>query len=1214
MRGSRRLWLDVALGAIVIVIFGTSCSGGCGGCGALEPTPGGFPPEKRNANAAQLRVTQSGFDAIEADPAGLVGSLLPGGLSIPVPASCSGDPQICCTNGQPVPNCGPINIDLGRQAGDDDRLVLAPVQGQSQLRVTMRARLKTGSDLPVRAFGVNCGVNLDTTRGNNRDIELILPLSFQQDATAGTTRLVVGDITINRLENNDIQLNGGIACFFGNFGIGFFIDTLKNTFSEQIKGAIGDQLCKPCDSGDVGECGAFATACTDNVCMKGNDCLQELGLAGRARGSSVFGSLSPGTTGAIDLYEVLGGYATSNQNGLAFGMLGGMQPGGAARDRCGPPATDPGNVTIPVSAFFQGNTRPDTGQAFDVGIGLHASQLSQFAYAGYDGGFLCLTITGSTITQLSTDTFSLLSRSLGRLVAENSPMAVGLRPQSPPEITLGRNLFTDDGNGNFTLTEPLLDLRFQQMEIDFFASIDDQYVRVFTVVTDVRFPIGLQTTGMGELQPVIGDTDNAFTNIMVKNSEALTEAPADLAALFPSILNLALPQLSSGLSPISLPALGNLQLAVADVTAVDNSQFLAIFANLVPAQMPRPVDTRVALGDIYEPPTDVVAAPARWRSARAPEIQLSLGGDRGGDLEWSYRLDRGSWTPWSTNPRPTVRSNVLWLPGTHVIEVRARERGKPWTIDLTPASVDVELGAGVIRSSPVHGFHGQPGEAGCNCSTGGPMAALPFALVMLGLVVPLRRRIRRIRTTLRRARRLGAVTWLAAVACLPGCSCGSNPCGDVECLPGDLAHGGLGRWTSIAADDQRVIVATYDQGLGDLVVADVTDPQAIRLVAVDGIPEGITPTYDPSSYRGGVEGPGPDVGAWTSIAIADGLAMAAYQDRDAGALRFAFERERGQWQSYVVDGGDGEEVGRYTSIAITANGNPAIAYIALGVPDAGQRVTELRLARASTARPSRSTDWTTTVIDRAPGTCGGLCGGGEACIAGAGGQVCAQVTSDCASSCGNGAACVAGICTDAFGAPTVSDLATGTGLFARLVVLPDGRLAIVHYNRSARTLAIAVEDAPNTGAFSITTLDGGAVGDRGLWASAVVDGAGAIHVAYQDAIGDQLMYTTWNGTPGTPEVVDDGQRTGDRTHPVGAASAIFLVGGSPEIAYQDGMTSDVYLATRSGSAWSTSPIVAGPLLDGFSIAATTGHGAPYLAWDRLDPALPVPNTLFVHAR
>jgi len=1204
---NRRINWIVVIAAVALAASG--CGGGCGGCTTFEPIPGGFPAAKRNPNATQLRVTQSGLASISADPEALVGGLLGGGgLSFPVPGSCGGTPEICCSGGQPIANCGPLNIDLKKLPGDDARLVLTPQQGQNRMVVTLRARLKTAMDLPINLLGTTCGVKIDTQPGSEQDIELIMPLTLQQDATAGTTRIVVGDLTINRLEDADITLNGGFLCILGSVGIGFFIDTLKNTFADQIKGTVQDQMCKACESGDVAECGSFATACTDNVCMKGTECLQELGLAGRMRGSSVFGAISPGTTGALDLYEVLGGYATSNQNGLALGMLGGMQPGGTARDRCGPPATDPGNTTIPVSTFFQGNVRPDNNQPFDVGIGIHKSQLAQFAFAGYDGGFLCLTIGGSTFAQLSTDTFSLLSRSLGKLVAGNSPMAVGLRPQSPPTMVLGRNVFTDDGMGNTTLTEPLIDITFSAMEIDFFASIDDQYVRVFTVVSDVHFPIGLQTTAMGELQPVIGNPDDAFTNLSVKNSEALTESPDELAALFPAILNIALPQLSSGLSPIALPAIGSLQLSVTDVTAVDNVSFLAIFANLVPIVMARPVDTHVSLGDIYQPPADVAKDPKQWKRARGPSIGLSLGGNAT-NLEFSTRLDQGSWTAWSTNQTPTLRSVGLWLPGTHKIEVRARQIGKPETIDTTPVTLDVELGAGTLRRSPVRNFHGQPGEGGCNCdSSGSPAAAAPFALLLLMMVLPMRR-------LRRRMKKLGAVVWFAALACLPGCSCGSDPCGSVECLPGDVAHGGLGRWTSIAGDSKRVVVATYDQGLGDLVAADVTDPSNILLTAVDGIPGDVTPTHDPSSYRDGVEEPGPDVGAWTSVAMTKDLAMISYQDREAGTLKFAFELKQNSWTSHVVDGGTGQEVGRYTSLAIDAQGKPAIAYIALGNDDgAGHRVTELRLARSSNAKPTATT-WTSVLVASGIGTCGGFCGAGEACIVGMQGQTCTATTADCTGTCADDEACVGGACTAAFGEPTVSDIATGTGLFVRLLVLPDGRLAAVYYDRNARNLKIAVESGADSNTFTETDLDGGANGDRGLWASALVDGAGTVHVAYQDAIGDQLMYTTWNGAPGVPELVDDGQRPGDRTHSVGAATAIFLSNGTPQIAYQDGMTADVFVAAKSGATWTTSGIGVGPLLDGFSIGATTAHdGTPYLAWDRLDPALSPPNGLAVQTR
>jgi len=127
-------------------------------------------------------------------------------------------------------------------------------------------------------------------------------------------------------------------------------------------------------------------------------------------------------------------------------------------------------------------------------------------------------------------------------------------------------------------------------------------------------------------------------------------------------------------------------------------------------------------------------------------------------------------------------------------------------------------------------------------------------------------------------------------------------------------------------------------------------------------------------------------------------------------------------------------------------------------------------------------------------------------------------------------------------------------------------------------------------------------GETASRGGARLDAGGTIHIAYQDAQGDRLMYTTWNGAPGSPEVVDDGVRPGDRPHRVGAAAAIALVDGAPAIAYQDGLDADVYVATRAGAAWSTLAVATGPALDGFSIGAAVRGGAPVLAWGALDPA------------
>ena len=70
------------------------------------------------------------------------------------------------------------------------------------------------------------------------------------------------------------------------------------------------------------------------------------------------------------------------------------------------------------------------------------------------------------------------------------------------------------GESQLEVDQPLLDITFKALEIDFFASIDEQYIRVFTVVADVHLPIGLQTSAMGQLTPVIGDPVDAFSVII----------------------------------------------------------------------------------------------------------------------------------------------------------------------------------------------------------------------------------------------------------------------------------------------------------------------------------------------------------------------------------------------------------------------------------------------------------------------------------------------------------------------------------------------------------------------------------------------------------------------------------------------------------------------------------------------------------------------------
>jgi MYXO-CTERM domain-containing protein len=1236
----------------------------------MKPIPGGFAAAERVPNAAQVRVSQTGLAAVTADPAALIEGVTGGPLQFDVPANCSGSPSTCCPGGNPITPCGPIVIDLVQRPGDQPRLVVAPSQGNARLDVTLRARVHTMMDVPVNVPLVgDCGLHIDTEDAGADDLIVNLPVSFVQDAMLGTTRIQPGTAAISQLDNGDVALTGGFGCQFASLGIGFFIGTLTDTFAGAISDAINDQLCKPCPSGDSAECGAAGVTCMDNVCMKdASTCMQEVGVTGRMSGSGTL----PGGAGALDLYEVLGGYGTTNNNGIALGMLGGMLPAGAPRDRCGPPATAPARATIPQSTFFQGNTRPDNNQPFDIGIGVHQSQLDQFAYAGYEGGFLCLTVGNSTVDLLTTDTFALFLQSLPNLAGGSRPLAVGLRPQKPPTITLGTNTFMDDGMGGRVVDEPLLDLMFDDLEIDFFAQIEDQYIRIFTLVADVHLPIGLEVGGNGELTPVLGQVDNAFTNLSVKNSEPLVETPDQLAAIFPMILDLALPQLIGGLGAFQVPELAGLQIDVTAITAVDNKAFLAIYGELSPASMAKPerVETTAVILAQRIPGTDTFDDPTRWSKERRPQFELALGGSaEPGDLEWSVKVDQGTWSAFSSAPRRTLSSNLFWMQGKHQVEVRARKRGQPQTTDLTPIVLDptidtiapvpelltdgtliriggtdtvsgdkltgrwrlkkgawheVDLPAEVAigdarpidleievydeagNMAPTRGqqavfradFHGQPGESGCNCGASGDPRGAAVLFVFVALVL-MRRRNRRAWAARLSVLVIGAV--------LPACSCGSDkPCGDIECLPGEVAQGPIGRWNAIAGDGSRTVITTYDSTLGDVVLADVSSSGELSYRVLDGVPDE-TPTYDPSGYRGGIESTGPDVGAWTSVGLAGGLVRAAYQDRERHALRIAVETQRDRFTTSDVDVPEGDEViGLHTSLVIGSA--PAIAYVVTGVVAAdGSRHTELRLARATSAQPSGPGDWNISALATAPSSCGGMCGS-QHCVAPAmdgAPETCAAESGTCTAACGDTQVCVGGACRDEVPDPKVEDLPGGTGLFPTLLLMPDGRLTVVFYDRVRTALVALSESGPGTGSFAETVLDGADDADKGMWASAAVDASGTIHVAYQEALGDQLMYTTFGSSAGTPVVVDDGVREGDRTHSVGAGATLWIQDGSPRIAYQDGTISNLVVATQSGTTWSHADLATGDLLDGFHIAAIAGR----LVWDQLDKTHSPPHVL-----
>ncbi|MCP4443854.1 MAG: hypothetical protein GY811_00730 [Myxococcales bacterium] len=180
----------------------------------------------------------------------------------------------------------------------------------------------------------------------------------------------------------------------------------------------------------------------------------------------------------------------------------------------------------------------------------------------------------------------------------------------------------------------------------------------------------------------------------------------------------------------------------------------------------------------------------------------------------------------------------------------------------------------------------------------------------------------------------------------------------------------------------------------------------------------------------------------------------------------------------------------------------------------------------------------------------------------------------------------------------------GVGLFGELLHLADGSMMLGYYDRVLGNVHIAQNTGSSftsVGTFAHPSLD------TGMWLSMVAGTDNTLHLAFQDASADLLMYTTFsNGALSVPEIVDDGVRDGEnRAHPVGASAAIILHGDrDPVIVYQDGLTADVEVATNEQGSWTRNTIMESPRLDGFFIDVAGSDGALWMSHYFYDRAAP----------
>jgi MYXO-CTERM domain-containing protein len=736
-----RLWRHLFGIFFVLLIAscsGGGCSSGCSGCGTT-PLPNGFVRSNAMDNAASVRVTRSGLDFLAANIPSVASQVIKaknGVVTFEIPKSKTTQSFIginvditICRNGPNANNNPPeciaeINI-KGMKLHMD-----AITPHSLKITGTVPVRLQ---DLPMNAsvigdFEVGLGsggCNGGTPKFDYKDfpVQIEIPLIKETRAPReGYTKIDGDNAVINvGIGKGDVSICKDCGIISGvcdavlNFVKDQAFNSLIGGITGQLKDTIKTAFCTKADPAVSPTCPVGSHDDGKGTCVFDGDagagaCVpMELGTDGHMDLGAALASFSPGTAGGLDFGLAAGGdmdpapdkpaddvgYAGHTPNGMTLAFLGGTLP--QPQSACVPHVDNPTPTGIPIPDEMVKDTQapwPATDPTGPhLGIALAGRFLNHALGSAYNSGVLCLGISTEQVAQLNSGLLSALIPSLKKLTFEKTgaPVAITTRPQQPPNIVIG--------GGTDIKKDPLLLVNLPKFNIDFYVWSDDRFVRTFTMTADLSVPINLQTgkdpkkNPNGGLLPVLGDI--GLKNATVSNAgEMLTDDPVQIGAALSSIIQgFAGQALGGGLKPIDIStALKSLGLAL---TIPDggirklhkgNDDFLAIFADLATQPAAAIVESDTTARLVGKTVHAEAMGLATASDDKLPELRVDLGASAD-DVEYTWWIDEGTHSAWSTEKNLTIKDRYLFLQGKHVLYVSSRVKGQPDTEDATPAEV-----------------------------------------------------------------------------------------------------------------------------------------------------------------------------------------------------------------------------------------------------------------------------------------------------------------------------------------------------------------------------------------------------------------------------------------------------------------------------------------------------------------------------------------------
>lgn len=709
---------------LVVALFMGLMAAGCGqtGCGdVLQPLDTPIPQETQFDRAAAVRVSEHGISFVQ-DNVGLlisqfssfscddfecpfsVGRCDGDNICRPTDATGAIDPTRAILAFEIEENefdapIGTATICPADDINEGDCVVYAVVEdlsiaprptGELGVDVTMSV---TSGDIPVN-YGLGCDINIEA---ENKTVSV----DFALNTEPRTRRLLVepGDVSFD-LSQDDVQFCTLLNLVKGLVW-GFIEAPITAQLQETVDGFSESMFAESCADGavcsrpDISTCD---TADDANICRFNSD--------------NVAVPMLSGVEGQIDMAGLLGDFAgeASAVDLTAYASQGGAATGGVdvafragvrhLESPCVPPVPAGGAM---APAFVPGAQTPD-GQDYGLAVGVSEVLLTRVVQGAFSAGAMCQTISGATVSQLSTGALSLLAPSLAELTGGVSqPMLLDIRPRVLPVMEIGRNLVGPDPDnaGQTTLLEPLLNIVVDDLDLDMYVWHNEAWVRALTLRVDLVIDLSIEVVDGTNIRLVGGDAGEWIREVEVINAGLLAEDPASLEAAIPALISSFLPQLTSSLEQaFEVPALNGFALTVADVAGVQPAgqgsfgatkhHYVGLFADIALGAPTAPrtaaaFETRAHLTGVSMPTA------AELRAGVRPEVRVAasaVGLEPQLQRTW-VRVDGGTWFPAVRGQDVRVTDARLMFEGPHRIEVAVASAEMPARMDHTPFAIEV---------------------------------------------------------------------------------------------------------------------------------------------------------------------------------------------------------------------------------------------------------------------------------------------------------------------------------------------------------------------------------------------------------------------------------------------------------------------------------------------------------------------------------------------